>query len=181
MLYEIKSRNGDKISICLSDDGTVIYTVGKRKTVFSLADCYEYNYLSCKGTKHEIVGGECGVNHIHLIILFGEDRLQDNNDERESKGQWRLNALDDKGTHIVDKRANVESEAIHNMEAKELHIAISKLKSIERKIACMYWFEGFKQAEIAEILGMSHANVRIKCHRILKNLKKQLKAADRTM
>lgn len=49
--------------------------------------------------------------------------------------------------------------------------ALTKLKEDEREIILLYFYDGLKNEEIAEIMGISLENVKIKKHRALKKLR----------
>lgn len=59
-----------------------------------------------------------------------------------------------------------------------LHQCISQLKEIDRLIISLE-LEDIKQAEIASIVGISEANVRVKIHRIKQQLTEKFKRYDR--
>ena len=56
-----------------------------------------------------------------------------------------------------------------------LRTAISNLQEMDRIIITLF-MESVPQEEIAEITGLSHANVRVKVHRIKEKLLKKIKA-----
>jgi len=96
MLYELENLGGDKVTVDCRDDGTVVYTSGKRQTKFPLADCSEFVFSFSDRTSHKVVLGEDGVDQLLLIVLHGEKRLERNNNDRETDGQLRLGAMNDK-------------------------------------------------------------------------------------
>jgi RNA polymerase sigma-70 factor (ECF subfamily) len=57
---------------------------------------------------------------------------------------------------------------------EQLHIAIADLNKIEKAIVSLM-LEDFKQKDIAEIIGLSENNTRVKIHRIKVKLKSILK------
>lgn len=67
-----------------------------------------------------------------------------------------------------------ESEISIEPQIKLLHQYISELTEIERIIISLE-LEDIKQAEIAEILGITPSNVRVKIHRIKEKLTKKFK------
>ena len=62
-----------------------------------------------------------------------------------------------------------ESPIENREEVQQLYKAIAKLKEADRILISLE-LEEVKQAEIAEILGLTEANVRVKIHRIKKKL-----------
>lgn len=67
-----------------------------------------------------------------------------------------------------------ESEISIEPQIKLLHKYISELTEIERIIISLE-LEDIKQAEIAEIVGITPSNVRVKIHRIKEKLTKKFK------
>lgn len=79
-------------------------------------------------------------------------------------------------TIISDHVASTEGEATHSEEEPEyqsLYRAIGQLAELDRLIIMMVLDE-LKYNEIAEVMGMSEGNLRVKIHRIKKTLKKLL-------
>lgn len=70
----------------------------------------------------------------------------------------------------------VEEKPEHNDETKIkfLHQSIAELNEIDRLIISLE-LEDVKQAEIAEIIGISEANIRVKIHRIKEKLREKFK------
>jgi len=176
MFYEIESVNGEKITISCSDDGAVIYTVGKRKTTFSLAECSEYIFSSCDGTSQRIVCGEYGVDQLTLIMLHGEERLERNNDERETRRHESLSDMPDKYDEMADKSVNVETDALRNIDAEDLRKAIRQLKPSEQELIQRLYLDRhpITQAEYARQLGVTENTIQLRAAKIRKKLKSVL-------
>ena len=90
MFYEIENMRGEKTTIDITEGNTVVYTVGKRSTKFPLADCSEYTFSFGNRTSRRLVCGEGGIDRLFLIMLHDEERLERNNNDRETDGQWRF-------------------------------------------------------------------------------------------
>ena len=75
---------------------------------------------------------------------------------------------------------DVLEEVIHNIEdqTKFLYQSISELPETDRIIISLE-LEDIKQAEIAKIVGISEANVRVKIHRIKEKLTEKFKKYER--
>lgn len=56
-------------------------------------------------------------------------------------------------------------------EEKQLEKAISQLKPEYREVLILGWIEKMKYAEVAEILGISEANVKVRMHRAVNQLR----------
>ena len=107
MNYERTNADGVKTTIATDAEGIVTYAVeypnadanGQplvRKTEFPLEMCNEFTFDFLEGTSHKLVCGEDGVDLLHIITLHGEQRLERNNDARETSGQWRLEGINEK-------------------------------------------------------------------------------------
>jgi hypothetical protein len=167
MFYKIESINGEKITIDCSDDGTVVYSVGKRKTKFSLEGCSEYIFSSCDGTSQKIICGEDGVDQLTLIMLHGEERLERNNDERETDGHWRVEAMNDNSEYEADHRFNTEANALRLVDADNLRKAIRKLKPAEQELIHRLYLDDqpMSQAEYARLHGTTEKYIQVKARR----------------
>ncbi len=56
----------------------------------------------------------------------------------------------------------------------DLYFVIKKLDVTEQKITEMYYWEGYKLKEIAEILGLKYSSVKQKHKRLIKKIKNSL-------
>lgn len=56
-------------------------------------------------------------------------------------------------------------------EEKQLERAIAQLKDEYREVLLLGWIERMKYAEVSEILGISEANVKVRMHRAVKQLR----------
>ena len=59
-------------------------------------------------------------------------------------------------------------------EDRSLWDAVGKLKPIYRAVIHLYYYEGYRQDEIAQILGISQTAVQTRMQRARENLKKEL-------
>jgi len=76
----------------------------------------------------------------------------------------------DKQTYVDLEKNHIENAKVHQLEGKELLNAILKvLQPIEKSIVLLL-IEGYNQKEIAELLGLSAVNVRVKVSRLRKKL-----------
>lgn len=68
----------------------------------------------------------------------------------------------------------VENQVTGSMEAKALYAAVRALPEADRAIISLH-LDGYDHADIADIIGLSEGNVRVKLHRIKKQLTIMLK------
>lgn len=83
--------------------------------------------------------------------------------------------------HPVDYKESLElvSPAVENqvtgsLEAKALYAAVRSLPEADRAIISLH-LDGYDHSDIADIIGLSDGNVRVKLHRIKKQLTNMLK------
>jgi RNA polymerase sigma-70 factor (ECF subfamily) len=70
--------------------------------------------------------------------------------------------------------AVAETDLTAEERHKQLRACIAELSEIERLVIGLF-LEGIPQERIAEIMGMSHSNVRVKVHRIKEVLTQKMK------
>ena len=134
MFYENYNADGVLTSISTDDEGIVTYSVGNRKTEFPFDNCHEFTLYSDNGTNQKLVSGKDGVELLHIIMLRGEARLWNNNEERETEKHSRIDEFPDTYSEMADSSIDVESEVMSGFDADELHIAIKKLKPAEQDL-----------------------------------------------
>ena len=67
-----------------------------------------------------------------------------------------------------------EEEVFREEVFGDLYFVIKKLDVTEQKITEMYYWEGYKLKEIAEILGLKYSSVKQKYKRLIKKIKNSL-------
>lgn len=73
---------------------------------------------------------------------------------------------------------SLEENDVEESRSVSLHQAISELPELERIIIGLY-LEDLEQEKIAEIVGISYANLRVKLHRIKEGLSKKIRKNER--
>ncbi|RKN71202.1 sigma-70 family RNA polymerase sigma factor [Paenibacillus ginsengarvi] len=91
---------------------------------------------------------------------------------QKKRALFSLDALRD----LVMSKHSPEEQAIRDDNHRELFKALSKLREKERHLVAMKFGAGLKNAEIAELLGISESNAGVVLHRSLKKLQKTLEA-----
>ena len=76
---------------------------------------------------------------------------------------------------MISGNRQPEEVVVLNEEIKELLLAMNLLKDVERQILSMKFATDLKHREIAEIIGISEANVKVTAYRALNKLKKHMK------
>ena len=175
MFYEFESLNGEKTTIDCSDEGTVVYTVGKRKTKFSLEDCTEYVFRFIDRTNKKI--GNTDADKLFLIMMHGEERLERNNNYRETDEQWRFEAMTDSSEYSADNRHDTETDVQRQLDVENLRKAVQKLKPDEQELVHKLYLDEpvVSQAEYAKEIGVDAATMRKRAERVREKLKKLLR------
>jgi RNA polymerase sigma-70 factor (ECF subfamily) len=86
--------------------------------------------------------------------------------------QKRKNGRHKLGTELDELSAIVPENSSMSVEAKMLYKAIRALPETDRALISLH-LDGYAHSEIAEIIGLSEGNVRVKVHRIKKHLTEQ--------
>ncbi|GGH01878.1 DNA-directed RNA polymerase sigma-70 factor [Parapedobacter pyrenivorans] len=98
-------------------------------------------------------------------------RIASNKCLRQLENEKKSNLIYDYDfSHIEDTETAMEEG-----DFAKLHKYISELTELDRIIIGLY-LEEVNQEKIAEIVGLSHANVRVKIHRIKETLSKKMKS-----
>ena len=126
---------------------------------------------------YKFVNGESisvEVSEEMLAVLRGEDRLESNNEQTNSKRPGRFVRLDAPGPdgkpmELVDKQTLAPTEGEIRLE-----IALSRLPDSQRRLVQAIYFEGIGIVEYAHREGVSHAAVSQRLKTIRKKLKKIL-------
>jgi RNA polymerase sigma-70 factor (ECF subfamily) len=94
--------------------------------------------------------------------------------ERTRK-KW-VNGISQAGEMDIPDRSSEEGQASDEEDVRRLYESIGKLRPVDRTLVSLY-LEELTTREISEILGISEVNVRVKMHRIKRELKKMLEEA----
>lgn len=77
----------------------------------------------------------------------------------------------------TDEKGQIEKQLVKKEKMKHLYKSINQLSFINKSIISLV-LEDVSQKEIAEVLGISEENVRVKIHRIKKTLSKIMNGDD---
>ncbi len=113
-------------------------------------------YVNCNKTKH-------------LIVTIVRNTAIDN--YRRKKNHPVMD-LDNNDNLLESNDASLDELVIRLSEAKELADKLAQLKIEYADILALKYYHEFNDKEIAEILGISHENVRIRLNRARAALKK---------
>lgn len=117
------------------------------------------------------------VTRSKYLDYYRSERRQRYIKERaREKGDISYHALDTEelqGESIIrDLCADVEEQAIRNIMAEKLHIALKLFSEEEQRLIHMIYFEDQTETQCAEVFGVSHQAVNKRKKRILERLRK---------
>ncbi len=198
-LVDARSRDGVKVKLEVNEEGRVTYSVGKRKTTFNVVDCSElvkYHFKGNRGpdnpggfdeevtlTVDDIAddmgsgAGVCTVNKLEpwvwLAIVYGENRLEYNNNQRESRRHCSHSDFNDK-IDTLRCEEDVLRRVLKEENKDMLWAAIDSLTPKQRELVTAVYFRGLTQAEFARCNGVNRSSVSKQMKRALKQLKRHL-------
>lgn len=178
MLKEFKTANGVSTTIEITDGGKVIYSVGKKKTTFNLSDCesitYEYSKEKVVITEEMLSGTDEFESWIWLVINEGENRLEYNNNQTESRRHYSYSEQNDKRETIIADE-DVLEKILHNLEKDELKEAIKKLEPKQQELIYDIYYRGISKSDIARRDGVSKMAITNRVNKVIKRLKNNFK------
>lgn len=153
MLYEegivLLRREFDQGShLTVYNSGYVLFSAGKRNTVFHIHDCCgDYAYDAAEG-KGDVIEEEYFENcEWHIRALFeGERKMEDNQAKCEGAGRSNVcvsyHALSEDWSEIADRTINMLEKIIENIQVSKLKLLkanhTSQIYSLESDIARRY-------------------------------------------
>ncbi|WP_350342373.1 sigma-70 family RNA polymerase sigma factor [Proteinivorax tanatarense] len=180
MIKEFKTAEGISTIIEITKEGKVNYSVGQKKTTFDLSDCESitYNYSADEEkaviTEDMLSGTDELEPWMWIVINEGENRLEYNNEQRETRRHLSYSNLNDKAD-ILKKDEDVLEQILNSLQQEAVKQAIKKLDPNQQKLIRDIYYIGLSQAEIAKRDGVHKSSVTKRIKRISKRLKKELK------
>lgn len=137
-----------------------------------------YIYYSDTGTK-TIISPEDLDDENYIAILHELDDEEVDRNRREMDNHTSIYAANDNElvVEIVDKSVNVKDDVLaaldeFDIKNDKLLKAVMELNPLDQQILKLYRFEGMKQTEIAEILGLSRNAVQHRSADLIKKLRR---------
>lgn len=125
---------------------------------------------------YEFVTGEVSEVEVDERLggmLLDLDRLQYNNDQKETRRHVSLDGMDYEGELFVSAE-DTEREAVRREDMARLYSAMEILSPAQRELVEKAYFEGWKITDIAREEGVSKQSVHERVQRALKKLEKNL-------
>jgi RNA polymerase sigma factor (sigma-70 family) len=178
-MFKTFKTNGITTSIEISEEGKVTYAVGKKKTTFDSSECdsftYEFEAMDEKVEITEAMISETeGVEPwLWLVISKGEERLEYNNNQTESRRHHSYSEQNDKFDTLMTEEDALDM-VLANLEKEALREAIQALEPQQQELVMDLYYREIPVAHIAKRDGVDEAAIRNRRKRILKKIKKSL-------
>lgn len=166
IVKEILSR---ETAISVYANGFVLYRSGKHYTVFSIEDCGTYGYESVKDVAQIYESSFFDNENWYVrLIMEAEDRLERN--QERIKSNHRVCSYD-RLVEECGEIGNDEEDILESMAKDDLiKRMMEKLNERQRDIVYLFYFEQWRQQDIADHFGVSQQSVSDMIRRVLRIL-----------
>ena len=158
------------------NSGYVLFSAGKRNTVFHIHDCCgDYAYDAAEG-KGDVIEEEYFENcEWHIRALFeGERKMEDNQAKCEGAGRSNVcvsyHALSEDWSEIADRTINMLEKIIEN---EAVHAMLAVLTDKQRDLIHQQFVLGKTHQEIADDIGMSRGSVTRAVNQALERIRRK--------
>ena len=158
------------------NSGYVLFSAGKRNTVFHIHDCQgDYAYDAAEG-KGDVIEEEYFENcEWHIRALFeGERKMEDNQAKCEDAGRSNVcvsyHALSEDWSEIADRTINMLEKIIEN---EAVHAMLAVLTDKQRDLIHQHFVLGKTHQEIADDMGMSRGSVTRTVNQALERIRRK--------
>ena len=178
-MFKRFKTNGVTTTIEISEEGKVTYAVGKKKTTFDLSECDSFTYEfeatdeKCEITEDMISETEGVEPWLWLVISKGEERLEYNNDQTETRRHHSYSDQNDKFDTLMTEEDALDM-VLANLEKEAVRKAIQALEPQQQELVMDLYYREIPIAHIAKRDGVDEAAIRNRRKRILKKIKKSL-------
>ena len=179
MLKTFKT-GGVTTTIEISEEGKVTYAVGKKKTTFDLNECDSFTYEfgttdeKCEITEDMISETEGIEPWLWLVISKGEERLEYNNNQTESRRHHSYSDQNDKFDTLMTEEDALDM-VLANLEKEAVRKAIQALEPQQQELVMDIYFRGLSMADVARRDGVHKSSVTKRMNRVLEQLSKKIK------
>lgn len=183
MIKTFKTQDGKVITIEISEEGKVTYSVDKKKTTFDLNECdsftYEFESMNEKvEITVEMISETEGIEPwLWLVISKGEDRLEENNNKAETKKHYSYSDQNDKNDTLMAEK-NALDMVLTNLEKEALRHSIKTLEPQQQELVIDVHFRGLTMADIARRDGVYKSSVTKRMNRVIAQLNNKLKSFE---
>lgn len=153
----VREMIGQESSVTVYENGYVLYQDGSRWTTFPFPKEKEYRYQPVIGFHLLTADFLERENWYFAMILYGEDRLAENNERRETRDGAVISysAYPDGWRILADRRQDVERMIQRLLVEEALALATQR----QRQVLFLYYLQEKSHKAIAEELGISRKTV----------------------
>ena len=179
-MFKKFKTNGITTTIEISEEGKVTYAVGKKKTTFDLSECDSFTYEfeatneRLEITEEMITETEGVEPWLWLVISKGEERLEYNNNQTESRRHHSYSDQNDKYDTLMTEEDALD-RVLANLEKESVRKAIQALEPQQQELVMDIYFRGLSMADVARRDGVHKSSVTKRMNRIIDQLSKKLK------
>ena len=165
----VKEVLAKESTISVYANGFVLYRAGKHYTVFSISDCGNYEYESVKGTSKKYGSSFFDNENWYVrLIMEAEDRLVVNQERIKSNHKvYSYDRMVEKGIEIESDEEDISESLARNDFVKQM---METLNERQKEMIHLFYFEQWKQKDIAEHFNISQQSVSDMIRRVLKIL-----------
>ena len=174
MLLRREFDQGSHLTVYNS--GYVLFSAGKRNTVFHIHDCQgDYAYDAAEG-KGDVIEEEYFENcEWHIRALFeGERKMEDNQAKCEDAGRSNVcvsyHALSEDWSEVADRTINMLEKIIEN---EAVHAMLAVLTDKQRDLIHQQFVLGKTHQEIADDMGISRGSVTRAVNQALERIRRK--------
>lgn len=165
-----------RYNLTVYNSGYVLFSAGKRNTVFHIHDCCgDYAYDAAEG-KGDVIEEEYFENcEWHIRALFeGERKMEDNQAKCEGAGRSNVcvsyHALSEDWSEIADRTINMLEKIIEN---EAVHAMLAVLTDKQRDLIHQQFVLGKTHQEIADDMGISRGSVTRAVNQALERIRRK--------
>ena len=173
MYREFTTLEGETITIyefLKDNEWFVTYSIGSKKATFKLKDCakhvFKFGNIEISNLDINEVGAKEGIIRDFLLMSYGEDRLEENNNKAETRRHVSLDAFNQNGK-LFSSNANNPAEfkastgrmKEESEDADVLQSIISKLTTKQAELVHALYVEGISASEFARQKNVTRAAV----------------------
>jgi len=179
-MFKTFKTNGITTTIEISEEGKVTYAVGKKKTTFDLSECDSFTYEfeatdeKCEITEEMISETEGVEPWLWLVISKGEERLEYNNNQTETRRHHSYSDQNDKYDTLMAEEDALDM-VLANLEKEAVRKAIQALEPQQQELVMDIYFRGLSMADVARRDGVHKSSVTKRMNRVLEQLSKKIK------
>lgn len=158
------------------DSGYVLFSAGKRNTVFHIHDCCGDHIYDAAEGKGDVIREEYFEDcEWHIRALFeGERKMEESQVKCEVAGQTNVgvsyHAVSEDWIGIADRTINMLEEIIEN---EAVHAMLAVLTDKQRHLIHQQFVLGKTQQEIADDMGMSRGSVTRAVNQALERIRRK--------